>query len=68
MANDLVTKGSKKRPKKFVAKGLLNALLESALGRPVVFSQAKKNDTQKIPWSLPRPFLWPWMLLKKRLE
>jgi len=42
MAEDIIKKGSKKRKKQFQAKGLTNIILESALGRLIVFSQAKK--------------------------
>jgi 3-hydroxyacyl-CoA dehydrogenase / enoyl-CoA hydratase / 3-hydroxybutyryl-CoA epimerase len=47
MAQELIAQGSKKRKKHFQAKGLPNKFLESALGRPIVFSQAKKMTLKK---------------------
>jgi 3-hydroxyacyl-CoA dehydrogenase / enoyl-CoA hydratase / 3-hydroxybutyryl-CoA epimerase len=47
MAKDVIGRGGKKRKKQFQAKGLPNQFLESGLGRPVVFSQAKKMTLKK---------------------
>ncbi len=47
MAADIIAKGAKKRKKVHQPKGLMNKFLESALGRPVVFSQAKKMTLKK---------------------
>lgn len=42
MAADIIKQGGKKRKKKFEPVGVANKFLESALGRSIVFSQAKK--------------------------
>lgn len=42
-AREAIKEGGKKRRKQFQAKGAANKFLESALGRPIVFSQAKKS-------------------------
>ncbi len=47
MANDIIKNGAKKRKKIFAARGLANQFLESALGRSIVFSQAKKMTLKK---------------------
>ncbi len=47
MARDIIAKGGKKRKKVHEPKGLMNKFLESALGRPLVFSQAKKMTLSK---------------------
>lgn len=47
MAEDIIAKGGKKRKKTFQAKGLANKLMESGLGRGIVFSQAKKMTLKK---------------------
>jgi len=41
-AKDIVAKGARKRKKVFAAKGLPAKILEGPIGRPIVFSQAKK--------------------------
>lgn len=47
MAKDIIAKGGKKRKKQFQAKGMANKFLESALGRSIVFSQARKMTMKK---------------------
>lgn len=47
MARDIINRGAKKRKKVFEPQGLANKFLESALGRPVVFLQAKKMTLKK---------------------
>ena len=46
-AEDIIAKGGKKRKKIHQPKGLMNKVLESAVGRSVVFSQAKKMTLKK---------------------
>lgn len=46
-AEEIISKGGKKRKKKHEPQGLMNQFLESALGRPLVFSQAKKMTLKK---------------------
>ncbi len=47
MARDIISKGGKKRKKVHEPKGVTNKFLESSLGRPIVFSQAKKMTLKK---------------------
>ncbi|MEM7645759.1 MAG: 3-hydroxyacyl-CoA dehydrogenase NAD-binding domain-containing protein [Pseudomonadota bacterium] len=47
MAADIIKKGGKKRPKTFAPKGFMNKVLESPLGRSLVFSQATKMTMKK---------------------
>ncbi len=47
MAKDIISKGGKKRKKVHEPNGIMNKFLESALGRPIVFSQAKKMTLKK---------------------
>jgi 3-hydroxyacyl-CoA dehydrogenase/enoyl-CoA hydratase/3-hydroxybutyryl-CoA epimerase len=54
-AEDLVKKGAAKRHKKFSAKGAVNVVLDSALGRGVVFSQAKKMVLKETKGFYPAP-------------
>ena len=44
-----------KRQKKYVAKGAINKFLDSALGRPVVFKQAKKMTLKETKGFYPAP-------------
>ena len=46
-AEDIIAKGGKKRKKTFKAKGLMNSILESGMGRGIVFSQARKMTVAK---------------------
>lgn len=52
---EIVASGSKKRRKTFKPKGAVNAVLESALGRSVVFSQAKKGVMSMTHGHYPAP-------------
>jgi 3-hydroxyacyl-CoA dehydrogenase / enoyl-CoA hydratase / 3-hydroxybutyryl-CoA epimerase len=54
-ANEILAKGAKKRLKKFAARGLVNVILDSALGRNVVFSQAKKMVLKETKGFYPAP-------------
>jgi 3-hydroxyacyl-CoA dehydrogenase/enoyl-CoA hydratase/3-hydroxybutyryl-CoA epimerase len=54
-AKEIISKRSKKRVKKFQAKGAVAGLLESALGRGVVFSQAKKAVLKETKGFYPAP-------------
>ena len=47
MANEKIKNGGKKRKKQFRPKGLMNKILESFLGYPIIFSQAKKKILEK---------------------
>ena len=42
-AQEKIAAGAKKRRKRFAPKGLMNHILESFVGKPLVFSQAKKG-------------------------
>lgn len=55
LADELLQKGAKKRPKKYTPKGLVNVALDSAVGRPVVFSQAKKMVLKETKGFYPAP-------------
>jgi 3-hydroxyacyl-CoA dehydrogenase / enoyl-CoA hydratase / 3-hydroxybutyryl-CoA epimerase len=55
LAAELIAKGGKKRHKKFEAKGAVNKALESFVGRPVVFSQAKKAVLKETKGFYPAP-------------
>ncbi len=46
-AEEIIAKGGKKRKKVHEPKGMMNKFLESGLGRPVVFKQAKKMTLSK---------------------
>jgi 3-hydroxyacyl-CoA dehydrogenase/enoyl-CoA hydratase/3-hydroxybutyryl-CoA epimerase len=46
-ANEVIAKGGKKRKKVHQPKGMMNSFLESALGRSIVFKQAKKMTLKK---------------------
>lgn len=52
-AKEVAAKG--KRRKKFAAKGAMNKFLESALGRPVVFGQARKGVMKATKGFYPAP-------------
>lgn len=55
MAQELIEKGSKKRRKKFVPKGLSSKLIESIAGRPVVYLQAQKKVLKQTRGHYPAP-------------
>ncbi len=55
MAEELINKGSKKRKVKFKAKAFVNKILESPLGRFLVFSQAAKITLGKTHGHYPAP-------------
>ncbi len=55
LARELLAKGAKKRKKRFLAKGAVAKFLESPLGRPVVFSQAKKAVLKQTKGFYPAP-------------
>lgn len=54
-ARDLISKGSKKRVKRFSPKGAAAKFLESAIGRPIVFSQARKMLLKQTKGHYPAP-------------
>ncbi|MES2767585.1 MAG: 3-hydroxyacyl-CoA dehydrogenase NAD-binding domain-containing protein [Bdellovibrionota bacterium] len=54
-AKEIVAKGARKRKKVFSAKGLPGKLLESPIGRPIVFSQAKKMLLSQTKGHYPAP-------------
>lgn len=54
-AREILSKGARKRPKKFSARGLVNVALESFAGRGVVFSQAKKMVLKQTKGFYPAP-------------
>lgn len=54
-ARDLISKGSKKRVKRFEPRGAVAKLMESAIGRPIVFSQAKKMLLAQTKGHYPAP-------------
>ena len=54
-ANELISKGGNKRRKQFKAKGLVNIILESALGRMIVFSKATKSVLSMTHGHYPAP-------------
>lgn len=54
-AKEIVAKGARKRKKTFCAKGLPGKLLESPIGRPIVFSQAKKMLLSQTKGHYPAP-------------
>ncbi|MCB0351314.1 MAG: enoyl-CoA hydratase/isomerase family protein, partial [Bdellovibrionales bacterium] len=54
-ARELIKKGAKKRRKKYSSKGLMNSVLDSALGRMMVFSQAKKMVLKQTKGFYPAP-------------
>ena len=54
-ANEIVSSGAKKRRKKFKPKGFMNVLLESFLGRWLVFSQARKATLKATKGFYPAP-------------
>lgn len=54
-AKDVIAKGGKKRRKYFKPQGAMNVFLESPLGRPVVFSQAKKSVLKLTNGHYPAP-------------
>lgn len=55
LAGELIAKGSKKRPKRFKPAGLPNKVLESAIGRPIVFNMAKKSVMKETKGFYPAP-------------
>ena len=57
MAEELIGKGSKKRKKHFKAKTPVNRFLESPMGRPLIFSQAKKMTLKKTHGHYPAPLI-----------
>lgn len=54
-AKDIVSKGAKKRKKYFKPRGAVAKLMESAVGRPIVFSQAKKMLLKTTKGHYPAP-------------
>lgn len=54
-AKDIVSKGARKRKKYFEPRGLAGKFLESPLGRPIVFSQAKKMLLSQTKGHYPAP-------------
>lgn len=56
-AQEIIKEGSKKRRKIFVPKGMPNVILESTLGRRIVFSQAKKGLMKMTHGHYPAPLL-----------
>lgn len=55
LAREVIAGGAKKRLKSFKAKGAVNVALESFLGRPIVFSQAKKAVLKETKGFYPAP-------------
>lgn len=55
LASELANKSSGKRYKRFKAKGLMAGMLEGPLGRPIVFSQAKKMVLKQTKGFYPAP-------------
>ncbi len=55
LAQEVIKAGSKKRNKRFQSKGLGGMFLEGPLGRPIVFSQAKKMLMSKTMGHYPAP-------------
>jgi 3-hydroxyacyl-CoA dehydrogenase / enoyl-CoA hydratase / 3-hydroxybutyryl-CoA epimerase len=55
MANELLQDGAKKRRKTFKAQGPVPKLLESAIGRPIVYSQARKGVMKATHGHYPAP-------------
>ncbi|MEK6556340.1 MAG: enoyl-CoA hydratase-related protein, partial [Bdellovibrionota bacterium] len=55
LAGELIAKGGKKRHKKYEPKGAMNKALESFVGKPVVFSQAKKAVLKETKGFYPAP-------------
>ncbi len=55
LARKVIDEGAKKRKKRFSPKGAANAFLESFLGRPIVFSQAKKTVMKMSGGHYPAP-------------
>ena len=54
-AKNIIVKGAKKRKKFFKAKGLMNSVLESGVGRKIVFSQARKMVMKQSHGHYPAP-------------
>ncbi|MGE3756275.1 MAG: 3-hydroxyacyl-CoA dehydrogenase NAD-binding domain-containing protein [Pseudobdellovibrionaceae bacterium] len=54
-AKEIIESGAKKRRKTFKPKGAVNVVLESALGRPLVYSQAKKGVLKLTHGHYPAP-------------
>ncbi len=54
-ANEIIKEGSKKRRAQFKPKGAPNVVLESALGRGIVFSQARKTVLKMTNGHYPAP-------------
>ncbi len=55
MAQELIKDGAKKRKKTFKAQGPVPKLLESAIGRPIVYSQARKGVMKMTHGHYPAP-------------
>lgn len=54
-ARDKIAAGGHKRRKVYVPKGAMNVFLDSFLGRPVVFKQARKSVTKETKGFYPAP-------------
>ncbi len=54
-AEEILKKGAKKKPQRFKAQGLPNKVLESAVGRRLVFSMAKKAVLKESKGFYPAP-------------
>ncbi|MCB0379237.1 MAG: enoyl-CoA hydratase/isomerase family protein [Bdellovibrionales bacterium] len=57
MASDIIADGGKKRHKTFKPKGLMNSVLESALGRNIVFKKAREMTLKKTHGHYPAPLV-----------
>ncbi len=55
MAQELIKDGAKKRKKRFSPQGPVPTILESAIGRPVIYSQAKKGVVKMTHGHYPAP-------------
>lgn len=56
-AKEIIAKGGKKRRKVYQAKGAMNIFMDSPLGRPVVFSQARKSTLKATRGHYPAPIV-----------
>lgn len=55
MAREKIASGEGKRHKTYQAKGMMNVFMDSVLGRPVVFSQARKGVLKETKGFYPAP-------------
>ncbi len=54
-AHEIIDQGAKKRRKEFCAKGTVNIVLESFVGKPIVFSKAKQTVLEATHGHYPAP-------------